>query len=136
VIYYYKVVAIFSNPNGVSEPSNIVNATPLSCDDWLETPLATYLFPAFPNPFNPETTIRFSVAENALGLHSTHVLIEVFNTRGQRVRTLVNEHRSAGNHSVTWNGRDDTGNEVSSGIYFYRMVADEFVATQRVILLK
>jgi hypothetical protein len=98
------------------------------------------LLPNHPNPFNPETVIRFQVAadmyrrglprlnttiaEDALGYHSsTHVTIDVFNIRGQRVRGLVSGYLSLGLHSVVWDGRDDRGVQVGSGIYFYRMRA-------------
>jgi hypothetical protein len=113
----------------------------------------TSLIGNHPNPFNPETTIKFQVAadmfrqgmpppnttiaEDALGYHSsTHVTIDVFNIRGQRVRGLVSGYLSPGMHSVVWDGRDDRGVQVGSGIYFYRMRAGEFVETRRMLLLR
>jgi len=83
-----------------------------------------------PNPFNPYTTIRYTIGNVG------NVMINVYNVRGQRVRTLLNENREPGHHSVVWNGTDDTGRALSSGIYFYRIVAGENTATRRMLLMK
>jgi len=64
------------------------------------------------------------------------VKINVYNVRGQRVRKLENDYFTAGNHSVVWNGRDEHGKPASSGVYFYRMVADNNVLIRKMILLK
>ncbi len=84
----------------------------------------------YPNPFNPETTIRYSVKE------ATPVTIEIYNVKGQLVRTLVNETRAAGNHSVVWNGVDENGRSISSGVYFYKMKAGAYSSTKKMILMK
>jgi flagellar hook assembly protein FlgD len=60
----------------------------------------------------------------------------VYNIRGQRIKTLVNDHFPAGRHSAVWNGTDDNGRVVSSGVYFYRMTAGEFTETRRMLLMK
>lgn len=83
-----------------------------------------------PNPFNPETHIRFDLPrETAVQLH-------VFDVLGQRVRTLVAESMPAGAHQVLWNGRDNRGVQVSSGVYFYRLQAGDFLQSRRMLLLK
>ncbi len=84
----------------------------------------------YPNPFNPITSINFSIEEN------TNVEISVYNAKGQKVKTLVSEKFAAGKHSVTWNGGDDNGNSVSSGIYFYKMVTAKYSAMKKMILMK
>ncbi|MCB0285503.1 MAG: carboxypeptidase-like regulatory domain-containing protein [Calditrichaeota bacterium] len=85
----------------------------------------------YPNPFNPETTIRFSVPERAT------VLLQIYNTLGQKVRTLANARYSAGIYDVRWDGRDDSGNSVTSGIYFYRIEAGaNFSTVRKMILMK
>ncbi len=84
----------------------------------------------YPNPFNPSTTIEYSIKENA------HVTIEVFNVKGQKVRTLVNENKTTGNHSVVWNGKDDQNKNAGSGVYFYRMTTPTHTATAKMILMK
>ena len=71
-----------------------------------------------PNPFNTSTTIRFTVAD------AQDVTLGVYNLCGQRVRTLVDGAVDAGMHAVKWDGRDEYGEEVSSGVCLYRLVAD------------
>jgi hypothetical protein len=83
-----------------------------------------------PNPFNPITNIDFALSRSA------HVTIDVYNTLGQRVTTLVNEHLKAGYKRVQWDGTNDYGQPVASGIYFYRMVADDFSESKKMLLLK
>lgn len=92
----------------------------------------------FPNPFNPSTTINFALPVDS------DVEINVYNSIGQRVKSLVTGNWSAGYHSVMWNSDNDSGEKVKSGVYFYRMTAspfeggqgDDFVATRKLLLLK
>lgn len=90
----------------------------------------TILHQNYPNPFNPTTTIRYNLADNG------NVRLTVFNLKGQKVRILVNGHRPAGEHSVRWDGNDDSGRAVSSGLYFYRLETDKVRQTRKMILLK
>jgi len=83
-----------------------------------------------PNPFNPSTTIAFSVSERG------RVDLHVYDVSGRRVRALVEREVPAGNHTSLWDGRDDAGRAVASGVYFYRIVAGSFVASQKMVLLK
>jgi hypothetical protein len=89
-----------------------------------------YLFNNYPNPFNPETTIKFETkaAEN--------VTLEVFNIKGQRIATLVNDVLPAGTHQIVWNGKDSSNNSVSSGVYFYKLRSGRYTATKKMILMK
>lgn len=85
-----------------------------------------------PNPFNPETVIRYAVASReAIGTR-----LVVFNALGQRVRTLLDEPQAAGFHSVVWDGRDDHGRKLSSGIYFYTLTSGSFVDVKKMTLLE
>jgi len=85
----------------------------------------------YPNPFNPDTTIEYSVKETCL------VRIEVYNIKGQLVKTLVNEEKIAGQHLIQWHGDDNRGRTVASGVYFYiANIGDEFRKAQRMMLLK
>ncbi|MCL2063162.1 MAG: T9SS type A sorting domain-containing protein [Candidatus Cloacimonetes bacterium] len=102
----------------------------VSEDDELAPIMQTQLMPNFPNPFNPTTMIAF---ENAV---DGNVSIDIFNIRGQRVRSLVNEHFQAGRHSIEWNGLDDNNRAVSSGVYFYQMRAGEHSEVRRMVLIK
>jgi hypothetical protein len=93
-------------------------------------PVVTELIGNYPNPFNPETVIKYGLKTD------TKVLLEIYNLRGQKVRTLVNDSQSAGYHQATWNGKDKTGKQTASGVYFYKMKTDDFEKTRKMILLK
>ncbi|UCE17255.1 MAG: VCBS repeat-containing protein [Gemmatimonadota bacterium] len=84
----------------------------------------------YPNPFNPETTIRFALPR------SGRVRLAVFNIKGELVKKLREGETSAGYHEITWNGTDNQGQKVSSGIYFYSMETDVFSKTKSMVLLK
>jgi hypothetical protein len=83
-----------------------------------------------PNPFNPQTTISFSIAQRG------NVRLNVYDVNGALVRTLANETRAAGAYDVTWDGRDDRGRAVASGVYFYKLTAGSFTQTRKMVLLK
>ena len=84
----------------------------------------------FPNPFNPKTSIEFSI------LNKGNVELSVYNIRGQKVKTLVNESFNAGTHKVIWDGRDNNDKAVSSGIYFYRLNTGGKKLTRKMVLMK
>ena len=84
----------------------------------------------YPNPFNPSTEIAFALPS------ASHVTLTVYNILGQSVKTLVDGDLTEGSHQVTWDGTDNGGSIVSSGIYFYRIQANNFVATKKMTLLK
>ena len=84
----------------------------------------------YPNPFNPETTIKLSLPETG------NVRIDIYNIRGQRVKTLLNNHLNKGYHSILWNGTDASGRNVSSGVYFYRVITEAETIINRMLLMK
>ena len=84
----------------------------------------------YPNPFNPSTTIRFGLPEAGL------VNLVIYDIQGKPVRTLVNRDLPAGYQSIDWQGQDDAGRQVSTGVYFYRIMADGFSQTRKMILMK
>lgn len=84
----------------------------------------------FPNPFNPTTTISYALPANS------YVKLVVYNILGQKVKTLVDEEQTAGYRQVVWNGQNDRGEAVGSGIYFYRIHAGDFTKTAKMSLLK
>ncbi|MDH4157389.1 MAG: lectin like domain-containing protein [candidate division Zixibacteria bacterium] len=88
------------------------------------------LWQNYPNPFNPGTIISYSIPSRS------HVEIAVFNLLGQRVKTLVSESKAAGSHTVAWDGTDEAGREVASGVYLYRLIAGENVKSEKMLLLK
>ena len=93
-------------------------------------PVTTDLSQNFPNPFNPITTINYSLVE------AGRVKIEIFNIKGRKVLTLVDEHKDIGFHHTVWNGKDHNGKSVASGLYFYNMVTVEHHKIRKMILLK
>jgi glycosidase len=86
----------------------------------------------YPNPFNPATTIRYTIG----GSGSTPVKMLIYNILGQRVRTLIDKTQIAGNYTVQWNSKSDSGNTVASGVYFYILKVDNFFQIKKMILLK
>lgn len=90
----------------------------------------------YPNPFNPSTTITFDIPVGTPGDAGSPVRLQVYNLRGQLVRTLVDEVREPGRYVVHWDGRDDQGNRVGSGIYLYTIRTADFAATMKMVLLK
>ena len=91
-----------SEPDGDGETGNQISQIP-------------QLIGNYPNPFNPTTTISFSIPEES------KVELSVFNIKGQKVKTLAKDSFQKGKHSIVWNGKSDTGKSVSSGIYFYKL---------------
>ena len=84
----------------------------------------------YPNPFNPSTLIKYQVMTNS------NVVIKIYDVLGNEVKTLVNESKPSGSYSVTWNGDNNFGKKITSGVYFYRMEAGAFVKTMKLLLLK
>jgi hypothetical protein len=85
---------------------------------------------SYPNPFNPRTTVSYALP------HAGRVVIEIFNVKGELVRTLLDERRPAGRGELTWSGRDDGGREVGSGVYFVRVRHADATALTRAVLLR
>ena len=86
----------------------------------------------YPNPFNPSTTINYSIPEG----QKVKVSLKIFDLRGVLIQTLVEEEKESGFYRVYWNGTNTNGNNVSSGVYFYRIHAGNYVKTKKMVLLK
>jgi flagellar hook assembly protein FlgD len=84
----------------------------------------------YPNPFNPETIISFSLAQKSM------VLIEIYNIKGQKVNTLINSFFDEGEHNITWKGIDTIGNKVGTGVYFYKMQTGDYQSVKKMVLMK
>ena len=95
--------------------------------DWM-------LYQNYPNPFNPTTTIEFDVPEVVGKI--PRAAIQIFNILGQHVRTIERGIHDAGRYSVTWNGMNENGTRVASGVYFYRLLAGEYVSTKKMVMIK
>ncbi len=114
----------------VSNPGDPFSVPTEVSDNGLSLPITYRLFNNYPNPFNPTTTISFEIPQ------SENVTLNIFNSLGQFVRTLTSGNLSAGRHSFIWDGRDDSNNDIASGIYFYKLTAGTFSQTSRMVLLK
>jgi len=93
-------------------------------------PITYNLHNAYPNPFNPITTLRYDLPENS------YVNVTVYDMLGREVKTLVNTTQDAGFKSVIWNATNDFGKPVSAGVYLYQIQTGEFVQTKKMVLLK
>ena len=92
--------------------------------------LSYKLIQNFPNPFNPETKIHFEIPQH----HDIKIVI--YNILGQMVRTLTDDPFKAGRHVVSWDGRNNDGKQVSTGVYIYRIKAGEFISAKKMMLMK
>ncbi|UCF06606.1 MAG: VCBS repeat-containing protein, partial [bacterium] len=125
--YYVFVTAIDFNGNESGPSNEIQYVTGIEEDP---IPLAFALYQNMPNPFNPTTVIRFDLPR------PVHVRLSIYNVKGELVTTVVDRHMEEGRKEVRWTARDDRGRAVSSGIYFYRLRAGDFVQTKKMVLLK
>lgn len=110
--------------------ANPVTYSLLAVTPGVSLPISFALNQNFPNPFNPVTSISFDLPV------ASEVELAVFNLIGQKIATLRSEWMVAGRHRVTWNGRDDLGRELSSGVYLYVLKADRFFAQKKMVLLQ
>ena len=116
------------NTNGISGITSLAGS-PTSVAD-LDVPKDFALYPNYPNPFNPSTTIGFSMASSA------DVTVSVYNVLGEQMSVLVQGMRSAGYHTVQWNARDDQGKQLTSGVYLLTMRTGAFIAMKKMLLVK
>ena len=84
----------------------------------------------YPNPFNPETTIEYMVPERE------RIVIKIYNLMGKEVRILVDEQNQPGHYRIIWDGRDEQGEKVASGVFIYRMRAGQFVSMKKLVLMR
>jgi hypothetical protein len=142
--YSYIVTALYGTTE--SESSNIITLSVpniVSDDDRVVARSEVSMAQNFPNPFNPTTLIEFTVSSEQQMANSKQravghqqVTIEVFNIKGQKVRSLVDGFYESGHHSVVWNGADDHGRGVGSGVYLYRLESGDTVETRKMVLIK
>jgi uncharacterized protein (TIGR02145 family) len=84
----------------------------------------------YPNPFNPSTTINFSIPQNSF------IRLQIFDVNGRHINTLVESKKSIGYYSITWDGKNEIGNDVSSGMYFYRLMTSKFTVSKKMVLVR
>jgi hypothetical protein len=143
-VYYLRIGDYDCNSNGVGDAIDIASGTsvdgngngiPDECEDYAtsvveERPPVFHLYQNVPNPFNPSTMIRYDVPE------AGQVRIRVFDVSGRPVRTLIDRVEPRGGGATVWDGGDDDGQLVPSGVYFYRMEAPGFTETRKAVLLR
>jgi hypothetical protein len=98
--------------------------------DLVEIPLITGLRGNYPNPFNPSTTISFALESEQ------NVKLTIYNVKGQKVTTLLDEIKNSGYHQIVWSGKDDSGKNAASGMYLYRLETQNFSGTKKMLLIK
>lgn len=136
--YVLMVIGAADNGNNIQAVAALktlfaqINFDPTPVDDPVVSTLPDgfTLEQNYPNPFNPDTKITFSLPAKA------DVTVEIYNVLGQRVRQLWDAPLSAGDHAVEWNGRDDRGAAVASGVYFYRVVAGDEAISRKMLMVK
>ena len=128
--YYYRFSAFdFSGNESVYSPE--INAFITKVDErGGGVPTAYALEQNYPNPFNPETTIKYELPA------SSHVRLNIYTALGQKVRQLVDYTQPAAYHRVVWDGRDNAGNLLPSGVYFYRLETEKFTAIKKMVMMK
>jgi len=101
-------------------------------DERMSVPKAFSLSQNYPNPFNPSTTIEYKIP----GANLVHAYLRVYDLRGRLVKILVDDKKESGNYSVHWDGRDERGKEVGSGVFLYNIKAGEFSSTKKMVILR
>jgi hypothetical protein len=139
--YYWKVEAVDSKEliTESNETFSFFVYTSLGVGDGgviPELPKVFALDQNYPNPFNPSTSIGFDIPVNVVKEEGDRVLLQVYNLRGQLVRTLVDEVKTAGSYVVHWDGTNEQGEKAGSGIFLYRIQAGNFNATKKMVILK
>jgi hypothetical protein len=128
--YYYRISAydFAGNESKYSPELNVLVTSVAERGDG--TPTKYALEQNYPNPFNPETAIRFQLPA------SSHVRLSIYTALAQEIRVLVDDMQSAAYHVVVWDGRDNAGNPLPSGVYFYRLETEKFTAIKKMVMMK
>lgn len=135
--YWYKIADV--DVNGVRTEHGPVSATPQAAGTEIITlnsdaPASFRIYPAYPNPFNPSTTLKFDIPVSSQGLQD--VKVEIYNTLGQKIRTLFEGIAEPATHSLTWDGADDNGQTVPGGVYFAVLTTGHFRESVKLTLVK
>lgn len=131
----FLVTAAAPNTQVRGQAAVRINATVGVEEDAAVIPTAFHLYQNYPNPFNPGTRFQYDLPK------STHVRLDIYNTLGQRIRTLVDEQKPAGTHKIIWDGQTDNGKAVAAGIYIYRLQANTssgriFVQSRKLVFVR
>jgi len=102
----------------------------LSAEDVSFTPKEFRLYDAYPNPFNPVTTVRYDLPKNSL------VTITIYDMLGKKVKTLINQIQDAGHQYIIWDGTNTNGSSIGVGVYLYQIQIEHYTQTKKMVLLK
>jgi len=131
----FYIESLFENTDSYIHIDNVsIYHNPVTNKEITTIETGSFLINNYPNPFNPETTIKFYVG--TMSEKQTNVQIDIYNIKGKKIRNLVKSDFSSGVHSVSWNGKDNTDQVVGSGVYFYHMKVGDIITTKKMILLK
>lgn len=115
---------------GVSNIFSLDTWSPLSVKDGQNLPKEFELFQNFPNPFNPSTTIHFSLSQNG------YANVDIYDVEGKHIRTLYSGYVPEGKHEVQWDGTNGLAQHVGSGIYFYRLKFGDVIVAKKMLLIR
>ncbi len=138
-LIHFKKMVFNEGAPPVSAKDGILKITPTAVfeNDNLNLPQNFNLGQNFPNPFNPTTSIPFKVKSLEFGVgRPSHTTLIVYNILGQKVRSLVDESLNSGTYQVTWDAKNDRGEKVPSGVYFYRLKSGDVSEVRKMILLR
>jgi len=124
VTYWYKLEDV--DYSGNTELHGPVSATPMK----RSAPKEFRLYPNYPNPFNPVTTISYDLPDDGL------VELSVYNMRGEKVTTLLQGNQKAGSYQINWDGTSQSGDMVASGIYFFRIASGNYCRTSKMVFVR
>jgi Intracellular proteinase inhibitor/FlgD Ig-like domain len=128
---YYEVTGFYTYENFINVPVSVsIEFLPVDVNDFEIQNFKCEIF-NYPNPFNPSTTIEFSIQNNS------KIDLSIFNNKGQKIKSLINKQCLKGKHSIIWHGVDDSNNSVSSGMYYYKLkVNNRTKVIKKCLLLK
>ena len=132
-LFYYSGELVYYGLVGYCINGIVWGDTTITCVKQTSEDLlleAIILHQNYPNPFNPATEIRYQLSEARL------VNLEIYNLLGQKIRTLIDGQQPATSHTIRWDGRDETGAAVSSGVYLYTLTAGRFCGTRKMVVIR
>ncbi|RKY55747.1 MAG: hypothetical protein DRP89_02660, partial [Candidatus Neomarinimicrobiota bacterium] len=127
------IFTVIDDSSASDSDTLIVYVTPLvgiDFEEYSQIPKVYSLSQSYPNPFNPHAVIEYQLPVQS------HVKLVIYNILGQKVRTLINEEKNVGYYRIIWDARSESGEQVSSGIYIYQIIAGDFIKTKRMILMR
>ncbi|NQT96695.1 MAG: T9SS type A sorting domain-containing protein [Candidatus Marinimicrobia bacterium] len=128
---YFSMAVVFGEDlDDLLTNAGAISALSIDQNDKNLLPQMVYLYPNYPNPFNPITTIRYQLMQDS------HVTLAVYDILGREIRTLVDREMTADNHSILWDAKNNAGKTVASGVYIYQLKVGDFRTVKKMVLLR